>query len=86
MSQALEEQEKNNALKAIEKQEKEVYLRWRKLIKRLIIKARVDSEYGVSKDANGRDHNDDVWAVYSATSNDNNDTYPGGGFLPEDDE
>ncbi|CEI99475.1 hypothetical protein RMCBS344292_13564 [Rhizopus microsporus] len=86
LMEALEEQEKNNALKAIEKQEKEVYLRWRKLIKRLIIKARVDSEYGASKDASRGDHNDDVWAVYSATSNDNSDTYPGGGFLPEDNE
>lgn len=41
-------------MKAIEKQEKESLLRWRKLIKGLLIKARVDNEYG----------KEDVWAGY----------------------
>ncbi|KAI8059669.1 hypothetical protein BDF21DRAFT_369797 [Thamnidium elegans] len=67
--EAWEEHDQNEAMKAIEKQEKDTLLRWRKLIKSLLIKARVDHDYGKEKQ-------DDVWASY-----DNNE---GGGFLPED--
>lgn len=67
--EAWEEHDQNETMKAIAKQEKESVLRWRKLIKGLLIKARLDSEY--SKD------NNDVWAGYE-------DKGGGGGFLPEE--
>lgn len=76
-NQALEEQEQNEAIKAIEKQEKEVHLRWRKLIKSLLIKARVDDEYGKEKESKG---NEDMWATFNKDAD-----AGGGGFLPEDD-
>ncbi|GAA5815783.1 hypothetical protein MFLAVUS_009298 [Mucor flavus] len=68
--EAWDEQERGEAIKAIEKQEKDTLLRWRKLIKTLLIKARVDRDYGKEK-------KDDVWASYG-----NNEG--GGGFLPEE--
>lgn len=64
-------------MRAIEKQEKEVYLRWRKLIKGLLVKARVDNEYGTSKST---DNDSDMWTTFNT-----DDTHGGGGFLPEDD-
>ncbi|KAI7891812.1 uncharacterized protein EV154DRAFT_419888 [Mucor mucedo] len=60
--EAWEEYEQTEARKAIAKQEKETLLRWRKLIKGLIIKARVDTEYS-----------QDVWDGY-----DNDGDAPGG--------
>ncbi|CAO3693470.1 unnamed protein product [Rhizopus stolonifer] len=75
--EALEEQEQNEAIKAIEKQEKEVYLRWRKLIKSLLIKARVDNEYGKEKESKD---NEDMWATFNKDAD-----AGGGGFLPEGD-
>ncbi|KAG1295059.1 hypothetical protein G6F62_001031 [Rhizopus arrhizus] len=77
LMEALEEQEKDEAVRAIEKQEKEVYLRWRKLIKGLLVKARVDNEYGTSKST---DNDSDMWTTFNM-----DDTHGGGGFLPEDD-
>ncbi|KAI8884328.1 Rad4-domain-containing protein [Backusella circina FSU 941] len=61
------EQERIN--KAIEKQEKQVYLRWRKLIKGLLIKARIDSEYQKEDPMD--------WSAAGGGGG-------GGGFLPEE--
>jgi xeroderma pigmentosum group C-complementing protein len=64
-------------MKSIAKQEKDVYIRWRKLIKGLLIKIRVDNDYGKTKESNNNDN--DVWASF----NKSNDDLGGGGFLPE---
>ncbi|KAI9336875.1 hypothetical protein BD770DRAFT_415706 [Pilaira anomala] len=70
--EAWEEHDQNESMKAFAKQEKETLLRWRKLIKSLLIKARVDQEYGKEKEQ------EDVWSSYKQEGG------GGGGFLPED--
>lgn len=80
--EAWEEHEKNEALKAIAKQEKDVYVRWRKLIKGLLIKARVDNDYGKSKDEAST--TDQIWASIHDGKKDSDEEGGGGGFLPED--
>lgn len=69
-------------MKAIAKQEKEVYVRWRKLIKGLLIKARVDNDYGKTKDT--AKNADEIWSSFHDKKKDNSDEDGGGGFLPED--
>ncbi|KAL0145734.1 hypothetical protein V8B55DRAFT_1464650 [Mucor lusitanicus] len=84
--EAWEEHEQKEAVKAIAKQEKDVYIRWRKLIKSVLIKARVDQAYG------SHDKVEDKWANYN--SNKQQEAAPtegaggagGGGFLPESDQ
>lgn len=71
---AWEEHDQNESMKAFAKQEKEALLRWRKLIKSLLIKARVDQEYGKEKEQ------EDVWSSYKQEEGGSG----GGGFLPED--
>lgn len=72
--EAWEGHEQAEAIKAIAKQEKDVYIRWRKLIKSVLIKARVDQAYGSHDKV-------DKWANY-----DNSKGADGGGFLPESDQ
>ncbi|KAI8645364.1 hypothetical protein BD408DRAFT_338865 [Parasitella parasitica] len=75
--EAWEEHEQAEAMKAIAKQEKHVFIRWRKLIKSLLIKARVDQSYG--------SHNNiDKWESFNNTQGEVN--VGGGGFLPESDQ
>ncbi|KAI9282661.1 hypothetical protein BY458DRAFT_428657 [Sporodiniella umbellata] len=74
---ALEEREQTEAMKDIERREKDVCLRWRKLFKSLLIRARVESEYGKSKT---EDSSENVWSAFNYEENNE-----GGGFLPEDD-
>lgn len=50
MLQAWAEHEQKEANKAIEKQEKEVFARWRKLILGVLIKARLDRDYAKKKE------------------------------------
>lgn len=70
-------------MKAIAKQEKDVYVRWRKLIKGLLIKARVDNDYGKSKDKASA--TDQIWASFHDGKKDSDEKGGGGGgFLPED--
>ncbi|KAI8375770.1 hypothetical protein EDC96DRAFT_306693 [Choanephora cucurbitarum] len=74
--EAWEDYEQNEANKAIAKQEKEVYKRWRKLIKGLLIKAHVDKAYGKT---------DDLQKKWDAFNHSASPTMDGGGFLPEED-
>ncbi|GAN08258.1 rad4-domain-containing protein [Mucor ambiguus] len=80
--EAWEEHEQKEALKAIAKQEKDVYIRWRKLIKSVLIKARVDQAYG------SHDKVVDKWAHYNNDKQGTTTTATGGGggFLPESDQ
>ncbi|KAI8380147.1 hypothetical protein BD560DRAFT_453258 [Blakeslea trispora] len=90
--EAWDEYEQEEANKAIAKQEKEVYKRWRKLIKSLLIKAHVDKTYGKTKDKkNDKKSEDGVqrkWDAFnyersaSSTTNDGG----GGGFLLDEDD
>ncbi|KAL9546630.1 hypothetical protein MBANPS3_006570 [Mucor bainieri] len=85
--EAWEEHEQQEAVKAITKQEKEVYVRWRKLIKSVLIKARVDQAYGSHDKVV-----EDKWADYKNNNNKSKQetteetTATGGGFLPESDQ
>jgi xeroderma pigmentosum group C-complementing protein len=63
-------------MKAIAKQEKDVYIRWRKLIKGLLIKARLDQMYGKTK------QKEDKWASFNQQDT---GSAAAGGFLPEED-
>lgn len=75
-------------MKSIAKQEKEAYVRWRKLIKGLLIKARVDNDYGKTKESS----HEDKWSSFNKNKKDDDDDMDvaegagGGGFIPEDDE
>ncbi|KAI8053157.1 uncharacterized protein B0P05DRAFT_479804 [Gilbertella persicaria] len=79
--EAWEEHEQSEAVKAIAKKEEEVYKNWRKLIKGLLIKARVDQTYGKSEE-----RGEDKWDKFNGErSIEPNHDFGGGGFLPEDD-
>lgn len=82
--EAWEEHEQNEAMKAIAKQEKDVYIRWRKLIKSVLIKARVDQTYG------SHDKVVDKWADYNNSKQETaaaaDEAAGRGGFLPESDQ
>ncbi|CEP16952.1 hypothetical protein [Parasitella parasitica] len=76
--EAWDEHEQAEAIKAIAKQEKDVYIRWRKLIKSLLIKARVDRAYEPQ-------NNVDKWENFNSNKGGEADVR-GGGFLPESDQ
>lgn len=67
-------------MKAIEKHDKEVFARWRKLIKSVLIKARLEQEYGKKDDKTI----EDKWSKFNQNASAESDV--GGGFLPDDDD
>ncbi|KAI8984789.1 hypothetical protein BDF20DRAFT_817140 [Mycotypha africana] len=83
--EAWEEQEKEKAMKAFEKQEKEAIARWKKLIKSILIDARIDRDYGGHKEQQSVKERWDTFAANKEKSQGEYDTdEDGGGFLPND--
>ncbi|KAI8143710.1 hypothetical protein BJV82DRAFT_609169 [Fennellomyces sp. T-0311] len=89
--EAWEEHEQAESNKAIKKQEKEVYSRWRKLILGVLIEARLERDYGESsssaqvKKETGAEDKQSQWESFLKNRHDDcpSKDIAGGGFVPD---